>query len=325
MTILNERYWLVYQNGETLVEIKKIISKASRFLSDPEQRFKFFSYHDLYKNLSDKEYLERLFPLRVGYELNLDNPKTFNEKIQWLKVYDHNPIYTTMVDKYLVKDYIARIIDEEYIIPTLGVWEKFEEIEFDKLPNCFVLKCTHDSGGVIIVDDKSKLNIKDTRRKLEKSLKRNFYWHGREWAYKDVKPRIIAEKYLGFKTKECDDIMDYKLMCFNGKVKCSFVCSGRASGSLKVTFFDTEWNAMPFERHYPKSCKLINQPKSWDRMVKLAEKISMGYPFMRIDFYEVGGALFFGEITLYPGDGFEEFSPLEWDYELGGWISLPLV
>ncbi len=272
--------------------------------------------------LPDKLYLQLMFRHRMGKRLNLDNPKTFNEKLQWLKLYDRKPEYTKMVDKYTAKKYVASKIGKQYIIPTLGVWKRFEDIDFDKLPNQFVLKCTHDSGGLVICRDKSKFDIKSARDKINKSLKRNYYYSGREWPYKNVPPRIIAEKYM--EDSQTVDLHDYKIMCFNGKAKCSFVCSGRnTDAGLHVTFFDRDWNALPFERHYPSEKNGLPCPKNYKKMIEAAEKLSKNIPFVRVDFYEVVGEMYFGELTFYPGSGFEEFNPECWDKKLGQLLQLP--
>lgn len=272
--------------------------------------------------IDDKTFLELLYKKKFKKPLDLDNPKTFNEKLQWLKLYDRQDIYTTMVDKYEVKKYVAGIIGEEYIIPTLGVWDKFECIDFKMLPNQFVLKCTHDSGGIYICKDISEFNYKAAKKKINKYLRRKYFYGGREWPYKNVKPRIIAEKYMEDKNKK--DLKDYKFMCFNGKVKCSFVCSNRNSGKeLNVDFFDLDWNKMPFERHYKNSKEDISKPLNYKLMISLAEKLAVGIPFIRVDFYEINGKVYFGELTFYPGSGFEEFNPPEYDKILGDWIELP--
>lgn len=229
-----------------------------------------------------------------------------------------------MVDKYLVRQYISEKLGKEYLIPLLGVWNTFEDINFNGLPNQFVLKCTHDSGGLVICKDKESLNLKDAEKKIKQSLKRNFYYYGREWPYKNVHPRIIAEKYMADEFEK--ELKDYKMMCFNGKVLCSFVCTERYSNDgLKVTFFDKDWKVMPFERHYPKSKKIIEIPKKYDEMIYLAEKLAKNIPFVRVDFYEIEERIYFGEITFYPGNGMEEFSPEEWDYKLGSWLDLSKV
>lgn len=271
--------------------------------------------------IPDKKYLKILYRLNLRKKLNLNDPKTFNAKLQWLKLYDRNPVYTRLVDKIEVKKWVAEKIGEEYIIPTLGVWENPEDIDFERLPDRFVLKTNHDSGGIIICTDKNKLDKEAVRKKLEKSLKQNFYKVGREWPYKNVPRKVIAEKFIIDSTSEDGDLMDYKFMCFNGEVKCSFVCSERRKG-LRVTFFDKEWNRMPFERHYPQSDKPTPQPLKYKEMVHLSEILSKDIPFVRVDFYEVDGRIYFGEMTFFPGGGFEEFNPEEWDERLGDWINL---
>lgn len=275
------------------------------------------------KNLMpDKIYLQWLFPKMVGYKLNLRNPKSFNEKLQWLKLYDRNPIYTKLVDKYEVKKIVADKIGENHIIPTLGIWDSADNIDFEALPNKFVLKATHDSGSTIVCKSKELFDVQDARIKLDKALATNFYFAGREWPYKNVKPRIIAESFLDVGANE--DLIDYKFMCFNGKVKCSFVCTDRYYGDgLKVTFFDNDWNKMPFERHYPSSNEEIKKPDCLDEMIRLAEILSENIPFVRIDFYEYHGDIYFGEYTFFPGGGTEEFTPQDWDFILGSWINLP--
>lgn len=274
--------------------------------------------------VSDETFLKILYKFNINKELNLENPQTFNEKLQWLKLNDRKDIYTTMVDKYEVKKYVSDIIGEEYVIPTLGVYDNFNEIDFEKLPDKFVMKCTHDSGGVVICKDKKELDIKKAKKKINKSLKNNYYYSGREWPYKNVKPRIIIEELLEDESNE--DLIDYKFMCFNGKVKCSFVCLNRRSEfGLNVDFYDLEWNKMPFERHYPNSDITLNRPENYERMIQLAEKLAKNIPFVRVDFYNVKGKIYFGELTFYPGSGFEEFTPYEWDKKLGNMLILPKI
>lgn len=284
--------------------------------------FDMLSRHQLLNWMPDWMYLKIRFWIKTGYKLRLKEPVTFNEKMQWLKINYHNPEYTQMVDKYNAKKYLASVIGDEYIIPDVGgPWEKFDEIDFSKLPDRFVLKCTHDSGGTAICKDKSKFELDYVKQKFEKTLKHNYYWQGREWPYKGVKPQIIAEQLLG---SEEYAPTDYKLMCFNGKVKCSFTVTNRFSdGDIFVNFYDTEWNPMPFERHYHRNPQEIEKPKTYDLMVKLAEKLAKGIPFVRVDFFEVNGKIYIGELTFFPGGGMEEFEPFEWDEKLGSWLILP--
>lgn len=271
--------------------------------------------------LSDKKYIKLRYEVVMDKNLNLEKPQTFNEKLQWLKLNDRKDIYTIMVDKYEVKKYVENIIGKEYIIPTLGIYERFDDINFDELPNQFVLKCTHDSGGIVICKDKRNFNKEFAKEKLNKHLKKNYYYAAREWPYKNVKPRIIIEAYM--KEEGKDELTDYKLMCFNGKVKCSFVCLNRNSiEGLNVDFYDINWNKMPFERHYPNSKIILEKPQNYDLMIKLAEKLSKNIPFLRVDFYEINNKIYFGELTFYPGAGLEKFRPESWDQTLGEWINI---
>ncbi len=288
----------------------------------------------LYKLIPDKLYLKLLYKRRLGKKLNLNNPQTFSEKLQWLKLYDRRPEYSKMVDKYEAKLYVAEKIGEQYIIPTLGIWDSFEEIDFSKLPNQFVIKCTHDSGGLVICKDKATFDIEKASQKINQCMKNNFYWFGREWPYKNVKPRIIVEKFMtDYGEGESGDNFcennankeptDYKMMCFDGKVNSSFVCSEWFTESgLKIAFHNTNWEEIPFSDHYPRSANLSEKTASYEQMVELVEKLSKDIPFVRVDFYEVRGQIYFGELTFYPGGGMEEFTPSEWDKTLGDWIPL---
>lgn len=269
-------------------------------------------YHSLY---DDIEYLKGRFKRKVGYELNIDNPTTFNEKLQWLKVNTRNPQYTRMVDKYEFKVYVEEVLGKGYTIPTLGIYDSVDEIEWDKLPEQFVLKCNHDSGGVVICRDKNNFDIGEAVKKLESCLNRNYYWAGREWPYKNIKPRIIAEEYMEDVSGE---IIDYKFLCYNGSCKYVFTCTERfTEGGLKVTFFDREWNKLPIRRHYPISDQNIDKPQNFYQMIEIAEKLTKGIPFVRVDFYEINGRLYIGELTFYPGGGMEEFENYEQDVLLG--------
>ena len=277
----------------------------------------------VFNHLSDEKYLKFCYFLRIGKKLNLYNPKTFNEKLQLLKINDRNPRYINMVDKYEVKKYIESTIGLEYVILTFGIYNSFQEINFEKLPKRFVIKCTHNSGGVVVVNDKDKINIKDLERKFNRMLKKNFFYVGREWPYKNIVPRIIIEENIQEEDSK-EQIKDYKIMCFNGEPKCSFVCSNRnAESGLCVNFYDYNWKPMPFERHYPKNKQEIEKPSQYNKMLELAKKLSKDIPFVRVDFYQKGEQIYFGELTFYPGSGMEEFTPDEWDEKLGKWIELP--
>lgn len=271
--------------------------------------------------LSDKQYLKIKYRLRMGKRLDLQHPKTLNEKLQWLKLHNRRPEYTMMVDKYAVRSYIAEQLGEEYLIPLLGVWDHPEDICFDELPNRFVLKCNHNSGlGMCICRDKSRLNIPQVRRGLEQGLKQDYYLTGREWPYKNVPRKILAEQYM---TDETDDeLKDYKFFCFNGIPKVILVCSDRFSQTgLKEDFFDVDWHHLPVKRpQHPNSSKAIDRPSLLDKMLQFAQILAKDIPFVRIDFYCIKKKVYFGEITFYPASGFERFEPDEWDYNFGYWI-----
>lgn len=278
----------------------------------------------IFKFIPDKFYLKLIFYKTMKKKLNLKNPITFSEKIQWLKLYDRKEFYTDLVDKYAVRNYISETIGEEYLIPLIGVWDSFEEIDFSQLPNQFVLKCTHDSGGVVICKDKNEFNRIQAREKINKALKHNYYYDWREWPYKNIKPRIICEQLLI--DGNCTDLKDYKFMCFNGKVKCILVCSDRSNPSgLKLDFYDRTWNKLPFRRpNYPNSEKNISKPQNLNKMIELAEYLSNSFSFIRVDFYEINGQIYFGELTFYPNSGFQGFFPEIYDEILGSWLDLPL-
>lgn len=301
------------------------INSLKKYLSDSDYRFLINSGLGLCKGMSDKEYITRMFKIRMGYNLDLDNPKTFNEKIQWLKLYDRKPIYTSMVDKYTAKQYVADRIGEEYIIPTLGVWDKFDDIDFDDLPNQFVLKCTHDSGGLVICRDKNFLDKQKAKEKIERSLKKNYYWSGREWPYKDVKPRIIAEQYM--EDTRTEELRDYKFFCFDGVAKALFIATERQKEGeeVKFDFYDMNFKHLDFRQGHPNAAECPAKPETFNEMRKIAERLSKGIPHLRVDFYEVNGKAYFGELTFSHFSGMVPFDPEEWDTTFGEWIKLPEI
>lgn len=281
--------------------------------------------HDIvaYYLLPDAWYLKIRYKKLFQHPLNLRNPQRFTEKMQWLKLYDRNPLYHKLVDKYDVKPIIERIIGEEYIIKTLGVWDRYEDIDFDKLPNQFVLKCTHDSASIVICRDKSTFDPSKYARKYNEVFLKTDYYHFRnkQWAYKGLKPRIIAEEYIEDDTY--DSLSDYKLYCFNGVAKGVYVTINRFT-KLSVSMYDMDWNLMPFEHIHPNRGEKVAKPKHLDLMKELAEKIAryIDNPFVRVDFYETNGKVYFGEITFYPEGGMCYFKPEEWDYTMGGWMDI---
>lgn len=275
--------------------------------------------------LPDKLYIKLVFRIRLGYWINLNNPKTYNEKLQWMKLYDRNPLYIKLVDKYEVRKIVAEKIGNEYIIPLVGgPWDDIEDIDFNSLPEQFVLKCTHDSGGVIICQDKSKMDISAIKIKLKSTLSNNYFKWGREWPYKHIKHRIIAEKYMVDTTEM--DLKDYKFFCFDGEPRFLFIASERASveEETKFDFYDMDFNLLPFTQGHPNSKNPIKNLPIIDEMKEIARKLSEGIPQVRVDLYEVGGHVYFGEMTLFHFNGFMPFKPSEWDKTFGEYFHLSM-
>ena len=300
------------------------MNKYLRFLTDPVFRFSILTDKGVYNRLSDEDFLKKRYKIVFKKDLDLENPRTFTEKLQWLKLHDRKPEYTKMVCKCEAKKHVASLIGEEYIIPTLGVWDSFDEINFDALPNQFVLKCTHDSGGLVICHDKSKLDKKYARQKIEKCLKRNYYWSGREWPYKNVKPRIIAEKLIT-EISNPEGLMEYKIFCFNGKPQMVLVCKGQAHGAGRTNdFCDLDLNRYPFTSLNPNSKGELKRPEELDEILRIAEVLSQGICQIRVDTYLVNGRIYFGELTFFHNSGMKRFEPAEWDEKIGSLIKLPI-
>ena len=277
----------------------------------------------IWSHLSDKKYLELKFFAFYGRRLDLRQPRTFNEKIQWLKLYDRKEIYKTLVDKAEVKKYVASILGDSVVIPTYHVWDTESEIDFKSLPDQFVLKCTHDSSSVVICRDKRTFDEEKAKKRLSFALKKNFYSAGREWAYKGLTPRIIAEKYI-VEHNGGISLCDYKFFCFNGSVKCFKVDFDRFTDH-KANYYDPFGNYLPFEEIVCPSdpSREIVLPDNLPEMIKIAERLAQGLPFVRVDLYNVDGFIYFGEMTFYPASGFDFFHPSEWDLTLGQWLNLP--
>lgn len=295
------------------------------FLTKPYYRTRVLIKLGYYDSLSDEEFLKKVFPKYMGYPLDLENPKTFSEKLQWLKVNYREPIQTVMVDKHEAKNFIAQRVGEQYIIRTLAVWDSVEDIDFDALPNQFVLKCTHDSGGIVICKDKSSLDREAAKAKLRASLKRDYSKIAREWAYQNVPRRIIAEKYISELGN--DDLLDYKMYSFHGEPKLTVVCSDRFSKTgTRMNFYDINWEPMGIHfGHYPPLSTEFPKPATYEEMKRLTAELSKDCPFLRVDFYEIKGRLYIGELTFFPGAGLEQFCPMTKDYELGEWLHLENV
>lgn len=301
--------------------IKKFIKIVLLFITDKQYRTKILAWLGMYDNLSDEDYIKKMYYSYFGREIDLNNPKTFNEKLQWLKLNDRNSEYASIVDKYEIKKLILEQIGEKYVVPTYGVWDSFEEINFNLLPNRFVLKTTHDSGGVVICKNKKSFDLKKAKRILNHSLKNNYYNHTREWPYKNVKPRIIAEMFLGTDNEEIDD---YKVHCFNGEPRITLVCSGRYSDTgLTEDFYDNDWNHLNLKRPgVSNSVKSHSKPANFDEMLSISRILSKNYTFIRVDFYIVHNRLYLGELTFYPAGGFDGYEPEEYDMILGKWLDL---
>lgn len=281
-------------------------------------------FRKLSRLIPDRIYLQIVYFRHFKKFIDFDNPKTFNEKIQWLKLNYRKEEYTNLVDKYRVKQYITKLIGEEYVIPTLGVWNNADDIDFKSLPEKFVLKCNNDSGGIVICKNKKDFDEVKAKSFLKERLKNNGYWYGREWPYKNVKPCIIAEKYMEDSISK--DLKDYKFFCFNGSMEFFDIDIDRFI-EHRSNYYDRNGNFLPFGKTYcpPDYTKKIEMPKNLDKMIELAETISHNTVLSRIDFYEIDGQVYFGEITFYPGSGFSPFTDEKWDYKLGDMIDLPNI
>lgn len=324
---------------------KSFTDKIKEAICNPRKLIVYILYR-IGPIFSDRTYLKMLFRVQMGHKLNLDNPQTYNEKLQWLKLYNRKPEYTQLVDKANFKEYVINTIGEQYVIPTFGVFDKFDDIDFALLPNQFVIKCTHDSGGLVICRDKRSLNIEKVRRKINTCLKRNYFYFGREWPYKHVKPRIMVEHFMSTDKLDINienlqsidtetlqkkyGLLDYKFMCFDGEVKALFLDIGVVTGSeghaedYFRSVYDKNWNVMNVKEtreHYPIP---IDKPIFLNEMVKIAERLSAGHPHIRVDLYYINHQIYVGELTFYHGSGMGNFFiPNDWDYKFGEWIKLP--
>lgn len=315
------------------MNIKHIVKKGIQYLFDSDYRFLFNATKGRYNNMSDKEYISRIYEAKLHKKMQWDNPVTFNEKLQWLKIYDHRPIYTILVDKFLAREYVAKKIGEQYLIPLLGVWDKAEEIDFQELPDQFVLKCNHNSGtGMVICTDKNKLNYDKVIAGLNAGLAQDYYQFGREWPYKNVKRKIIAEKYLVdsnvTKHSKLDSLglIDYKFYCFNGEPKFLYtgyanIVDGKKNDYL--SFRNIDWSIAEFGRDDHDQIPFeFDKPVNFEEMIDIARVLAEGIPFVRVDLYCIDGHIFFSEFTLYPGSGYGIFQPEKFERLFGSWINL---
>lgn len=302
--------------------LKDKAKKILKFLTDKDYRFLVSAGRGWKGSMEPEQFLKRMYRISMGRELNLDSPKTYTEKLQWLKLYDHRPEYTRLVDKYGVKAYVAEKIGSEYVVPLLGVWDRVEDIDFENLPDRFVLKTTHDSGGIVVCKDKSRLDIPAAKRKLRYFHKRNYYLHNREWPYKNVPHRIIAESYM--EDSRYKELRDYKFFTFGGEPKVLYIAQGRGlSGETVADFFDMDFNHLPFTIDHDMAPVSPEKPVNFELMKELAAKLSAGTPQLRVDFYEVDGKVYFGEMTFFHCSGMEAFHPEQWDRTFGDWVVLP--
>lgn len=292
-----------------VLKVKSFLKRGALFLTKRYARF-----------FPDKCYLTLMYFITVGRRLHLDNPRTFSEKLQWLKLYYHRPECTVMADKYLAKEWVAEKIGPEYVIPTLGVWERVEDIDFDALPDRFVLKCNHDNRSVVICKDKSLFDVRAAKDKLSQCMKRDFYTMTREWPYKNVPRRIIAEAYLD---SGSEDLMDYKFFCFDGEPKLMYVVANRYT-DCTFNYYDMDFLPSKFSSKYGKSSDVVlEKPAMFSEMKRVASALSAGFPHVRVDLYCVRGQIYCGELTFFHYSGYDDMRSFEADRELGEWLTLP--
>lgn len=301
----------------------KLLRKLKKVLNKPQILVQVLAASKFSRLLTDKAHVKMLYRTRTGKKLNLKDPVTFNEKLQWLKLNDRRDLYRICADKLRVRDYVAEKLGEEYLIPMLGSWEHADQIDFDQLPEQFVLKCNHNSGlGMCICKDKKKLDLPEVRKQLEIGLKQDYYYHGREWSYKDLPRRIVCEAFL---SDGSGSLADYKIHVFNGKPRFILVCADRFDESgLTEDFYTPQWEHMDIRRPgIPNAKKPQPKPELLEKMLECAEKLSKDLPFVRADFYVCGGKIYFGEMTFYPAGGTTPFEPAQWDETFGSWLQLP--
>jgi hypothetical protein len=304
--------------------VKRELDIIKNVITDKNYRFLYLESKGFYKYMDDEELIRKIYRIRMGKELDLENPTTLCEKLQWLKLHDQNELYHKLVDKYEVKKWVSNKIGAEHVIPCYGVWDSVDNIEYFKMPQKFVLKCTHDSGGIFYCD-KYETDFKQLKKKIRKHQANSVYWNGggREWAYKDVMPRILGEEYipeLGNK-----DSIEYKVTCFNGRAEFVTICKGVAHGDFSERFndhYDRNWNKLPFFVNYKSSGETISKPSFMDEIIEYAEILAKDIPQVRVDGYYINGRYLFGEMTFYTWNGFMKFEPEEWDTILGERLDL---
>ena len=300
----------------------KLMQKAIRCLTDEAYRFDIQNVLGWHRGMSDEAYLKKKYRLTFGRDCDLENPKTFTEKLQWIKLYDRRPIYTVMVDKAAAKEYVQSVIGAEHVVPTIAVYDDVSQIDFQSLPQKFVMKCTHNSGrGMCICTNKDELDQSRVRRGLEQGLREDYYLTNREWPYKNVKPRIIVEQFL--EDRVDGELRDYKFFCFNGEPKVLYIAQGRGQSETFADFYDMDFQHLDLKIDHEIAPQPPHKPVCFEQMKAFAAKLSKDIPHVRVDFYEVNGHVYFGELTFFHCSGFEAFHPEWWDEIFGSWIRLP--
>lgn len=284
--------------------LRRVINKFRR-----EQKLNF---------LPSKLFLEICYYGRTGEKLNLNHPVKFNDKLNWLKIHDKNPRYTLLADKYEVKKIVASIIGERYVVPCYGVWNSFDEIDFEKLPEKFVLKGTHDSSGATVCTGKSTFDFSKAKEKFDAIMKRNWYYEWREWPYKNIKPRIIADEFLDDGRE--GELQDYKFWCFNGEPKVMYMTN--KGKQIFENFYDMNFAPLDINHGFSRVSPEYQKPHNFELMIELAKKLSVDIPFVRVDFFNINSKVYFGEFTFYDWGGQRPFVSKEWDIKLGNWIRL---
>lgn len=295
-----------------------MIRKIKRFIRDPYWEFGKFIFKRCPSCMSDRWFINVKWLMCMGYKLDLSNPKTFNEKLQWLKLYDRNPLYTVLVDKYRAKQYVAEKIGDKYVVPTFAVYSSVDEIDIDSLPNQFVLKCNHDSGSFIICKNKNEFDIDSAKKTLNKCLNHNFYKDSREWPYKDVKRCILAEQYLEDNTFE--DLVNYKFICINGTPVIMYITV--KTDDIWENFYDMNFRPIEFSHGYRRYEKDIIKPSLFDELKMVAQTLAKDLSVVRVDFYIINNKIFFSEYTFYDWGGFAPIQPFQWDIKLGEMINV---
>lgn len=305
------------------MRIRVFLRKAWKYVKNPRNLYIRFAIKRLRKKgneMSDEEYISRFFKIKMGKKLDLSNPITFNEKLNYLKLFDRNDKYTIMVDKHAAKQYVSKLLGSEYVAKEYAVWNRIEDFDILSLPNSFVLKTTHGCGGMLIVKNKKEFNYNEFYKKIVPSLSSNYYYHCREWPYKNVPPRIIAEEFL--KDDRFDVLPVYKFFCFNGEPFILQAIQNDKHENETIDYFDMNWQKLKLKQNFPNSKKPLTRPQTFEEMKDCCVKLSKGIPFVRCDFYEVNNKVYFSEFTFYSDAGFEKFYPKKWDLKLGQKIQI---